>query len=286
MASKRPVGPAASTWARPTSPSTTPASQPSSTTGPRADLARPWTDTFDVLGDDERRTSTGPIRWGAPRGLRSLVEDLAQDLEVERREVADLAELDARAVVLAMPDPQARRLVGDHPVAGVLDREWEPVLALAARWTERAWDLDGAFVNDDPDVAWIADDGRRRGDDAPVLVAHSTPDRARAAPRRPGRGRAGPGRGRTPVARARRARRRPRPPLDVRAPDRRARGAVRPGRRPPARRRVRRRLGPSSEGRDRVGVRDRSRTGAGGAAQRALNPEHRIRRCSILSSPR
>ena len=74
-----------------------------------------------------------------------------------------------------MPDPQARRLVGDHPVADLLDREWEPVLALAARWPDRSWDLDGAFVNDDADVAWIADDGRRRGDDAPVLVAHSTP---------------------------------------------------------------------------------------------------------------
>jgi renalase len=84
-----------------------------------------------------------------------------------------------------MPDPQARRLVGDHPVADALDRAWEPVIAVAARWADRTWDgvsptgrFDGAFVNDDPDVAWIADDGRRRGDDAPVLVAHSTPELA------------------------------------------------------------------------------------------------------------
>ena len=34
----------------------------------------------------------------------------------------------------------------------------------------------GAFVNGDDALGWIADDGRRRGDDAPVLVAHSTPD--------------------------------------------------------------------------------------------------------------
>ena len=85
-----------------------------------------------------------------------------------------------------MPDPQARRLAGGHPVAGVLDREWEPVLAIAARWPRRTWDdvsptgrFDGAFVNGDPVIGWIADDGRRRGDDAPVLVAHSTPDLAR-----------------------------------------------------------------------------------------------------------
>ena len=88
----------------------------------------------------------------------------------------------ARATVLAMPDPQAVRLVGDHPVADVLTRAWEPVIALAARWDTRTWDdvsptgrFEGAFVNDDPAIGWVADDGRRRGDDAPVLVVHSTP---------------------------------------------------------------------------------------------------------------
>nr|WP_300050149.1 NAD(P)-binding protein [uncultured Nocardioides sp.] len=148
-------------------------------------LAREWTDTFTALGAGAPHSKTGPVRWGAPHGLRSLVEDLAADLAVERREVGALAELDADAVVLAMPDPQARRLVGDHPVCDELHREWEPVVAVAGRWSGRTWDgvsptgrFDGAFVNDDPDVGWIADDGRRRGDDAPVLVAHSTPDLA------------------------------------------------------------------------------------------------------------
>lgn len=148
-------------------------------------LARPWTDTFTALGDGGAETTTGPMRWGAPHGLRSLVEDLAADLGVERCEVASLEQLEADAVVLAMPDPQARRLVGDHPVADALGREWEPVIAVAGRWSDRTWDrmsptgrFDGAFVNDDPDVGWIADDGRRRGDDAPVLVAHSTPELA------------------------------------------------------------------------------------------------------------
>ena len=150
-------------------------------------LARPWTDTFCALGDGDPVVKTGPLRWGAPGGLRSLVEDLAGDLEVERYDVADVASLSGAAVVLAMPDPQARRLVAeDHPVAPHLDREFEPVLALAATWPERTWDdlsptgrFDGAFVNGDPVVAWVADDGRRRGDDAPVLVVHSTPDFAR-----------------------------------------------------------------------------------------------------------
>lgn len=144
----------------------------------RRGLAREWTDTFAVLGDDERDTTSGPVRWGATHGLRSLVEDLATGLDVERRQVESVAETDAGVVVLAMPDPQARRLVGDHPVADSLDREWEPVIAVAARWADRTWDLDGAFVNGDPDLGWIADDGRRRGDGAPVLVAHTTPELA------------------------------------------------------------------------------------------------------------
>src|SRR6478735_1495500 len=87
-------------------------------------LAREWTDTFTALGAGAPDSKTGPVRWGAPLGLRSLVDDLA----VERREVRALAEVDADAVVLAMPNPQARRLVGDHPVGDELHREWEPVI--------------------------------------------------------------------------------------------------------------------------------------------------------------
>ena len=83
-------------------------------------LARPWTDTFCALGDGDPVAKTGPLRWGAPGGLRSLVEDLAAGLDgraVRRREGVDA--LDGAAVVLAMPDPQARRLVGDdHPLSG------------------------------------------------------------------------------------------------------------------------------------------------------------------------
>ncbi len=144
-------------------------------------LAREWTDTFCVLGDGEPEAKQGPLRWGATRGLRTLVEDLAVGLDVERADLEDLSGL-GDVVALAMPDPQARRLAGDHAVAGRLTRGWEPVLALAAGWSERRWDgvspggrFDGAFVNGDETLGWIADDGRRRGDDAPVLVAHSTP---------------------------------------------------------------------------------------------------------------
>ncbi len=148
-------------------------------------LARPWTDTFAALSAGGRRQDkTGPVRWAAPGGLRSLVADLADGLAVEQEHdvtaVGPGPTVDGTAydaVVLAMPDPQALRLLDPATAAARLleGREWEPCLALAAGFAERGWDLDGAFVADDPVLSWIADDGSRRGDAAPVLVAHSTP---------------------------------------------------------------------------------------------------------------
>lgn len=148
-------------------------------------LARPWTDTFAVLAaDGTASTTSGPVRWAAPGGLRSLALDLAEGLEVESTRVVESAEpytVDGTAageVVLAMPEPQARRLTA-HPLGD--PQEWEPVLAVVLRWDERRWaaDLHGAFVNGHPDLAFVADDGDRRGDGAPVLVVHTTGDRAR-----------------------------------------------------------------------------------------------------------
>jgi renalase len=152
----------------------------------RRGLAREWTDTFAVLGDPDKSSTSGPMRWAAPRGLRSLVEDLASGLDVSAATAVERIDpglvVDGRsyaAVALAMPDPQARRLLdpGYAEAVAVLDDPYEPVLALTAGWPDRRWaDLDGAFVNGDPVLGWVADDGRRRGDGAAVLVAHSTAD--------------------------------------------------------------------------------------------------------------
>ena len=81
--------------------------------------------------------------------------------------------------MLALPDPQAKRLLDERlplTLEQVSSRRWDPVLALMATFPRRSWPaLDGAFVNGDPTLSWVADDGSRRGDGAPVLVAHSTP---------------------------------------------------------------------------------------------------------------
>jgi predicted NAD/FAD-dependent oxidoreductase len=157
----------------------------------RRGLARPWTDTFAVAGPDGLTGSKpGPLRWGAAAGLRSLVVDLATGLDVVAEHTVEQVRLDdagqpsidgeaVGAVVLALPDPQAQRLL-EPPVAATLALDpgsWQPALAVALGFGQRAWpaDLHGAFVHDSPVLDWLADDGSRRGDGAPVLVAHTTP---------------------------------------------------------------------------------------------------------------
>jgi predicted NAD/FAD-dependent oxidoreductase len=153
-------------------------------------LAHPWTDTFTVIDTGSSRAQAiGPMRYAARGGLRSLVEDLVGDLPhvVHPHEVEQVEPVGSRwsvdgdeydGVVLAMPAPQAADLLPPaHPVQDVLEPlRYDPVLALVAAYDERSWHpFDGIFVNDSAVLTFVADDGARRGDDAPVLVAHSSP---------------------------------------------------------------------------------------------------------------
>jgi len=172
-------------------------------------LVGEWTDSFHVW--DARGLSgpkSGPMRYSTPRGLRSAVEDIASGLgpevaihhpvDVTSISWADCLMVDGvsyDAVAICTPDPQALRLIDTSQPALAATRSaadghvhiWEPALALVAVFEERVWpDIDGVFVNDDPTLTWIADDGRRRGDGAAVLVAHSTPALAARNLRDPG----------------------------------------------------------------------------------------------------
>lgn len=159
-------------------------------------IARRWTDTFHVA--DARGVigpKLGPIRYATPRGLRSVVEDLASLLPEDLVEISHpvdvpplhregdriiVADDDYAAVAVCVPDPQALPLLADDAMASVreiLDSapQWEPVMSLTAVYDDVCWaDFDGMFVNDEAVLTFIANDGSRRGDDAPVLVAHST----------------------------------------------------------------------------------------------------------------
>jgi renalase len=131
-------------------------------------LARPWTDTF------RGQHGTAPMRWAAPGGLRGLAADLARELRVDYDSpVTSRSELsNAEAVVLAMPGPEALKIAD---LAAAREQSWSPVVTAVLSYGERSWPrFAGAFVNDHPVLATVFDDGDRRGDLAPVLVAHST----------------------------------------------------------------------------------------------------------------
>ena len=137
-----------------------------------AGLIRPWTDTLQVYeGGGAPRAAEGPMRWAAPGGLRSLAQDLARGLDVTLEHEITTAP-DADAVVLAMPGPQALRITA---LDAARRQRWSPVLTAVLTYPRRSWpDFRGAFVNGHPVLATVCDDGDRRGDAAPVLVAHST----------------------------------------------------------------------------------------------------------------
>ena len=87
-----------------------------------AGLARPWTDTFDVRdADGSWQSKSGPVRWGAPsgpalpgrargRGARPARRHRRRG-RPRRRCAPGRRPPRPPAVVLAMPDPQARRLL-------------------------------------------------------------------------------------------------------------------------------------------------------------------------------
>jgi predicted NAD/FAD-dependent oxidoreductase len=124
------------------------------------------------------------VRWAAPGGLASLVADLATRLDVQLgravRRVGPGPAVDgepADVVVLAMPDPQAAALLdpASPARAQVTGQAWHPAIAVVAGWAQREWaPLPAAFINGHPVLTALADDGDRRGDGAPVLVAHTT----------------------------------------------------------------------------------------------------------------
>jgi predicted NAD/FAD-dependent oxidoreductase len=156
-------------------------------------LARPWTDSFHVASSDGvEAVRTGPMRYAANGGLRSLIADSASKLpqvwssidvlSVSADDTSFIVDGERRsAVALCMPNAQAHRLldpslITDSRETALTGITYEPVIAVTAVFDEHCWeDFDGMFVNDDPVITWIANDGSRRGDDAPVLVAHVNP---------------------------------------------------------------------------------------------------------------
>lgn len=139
-----------------------------------AGVVEEWTDTFHVADSAGIvGVKIGPMRYRAPMGIRSVVEFLGEGIDVIEGEVTD-TNLANKKVALCMPTPQAAKM---FPQAHEINPSvWEPVIAVSMLFSEQFWqDFNGVFINDDVELTWIANDGARRGDGAPALVAHVHP---------------------------------------------------------------------------------------------------------------
>lgn len=170
-------------------------------------LVRGWFDTATVVDADGRHRRGGPMRYATAEGLRSLARTMVSEVShhsgvtvrqqlrvthiepvgrcvranIAHTEGENLHEYDA--VILACPDAQAVRMLGDERFTQLRTlltaHAWLPIITHTMVFSQRQWPAeDFWFVNDSDVLATIADDGARRGDDAAVLVAHSTPSHA------------------------------------------------------------------------------------------------------------
>ena len=138
-----------------------------------AGVVQPWTDTFHFAdAEGIAGVKTGPMRYRAEGGIRSVVEYLARDLVIEEGEITELPT--SERLALCMPTPQAARVF--PPASDLSSAAWEPVISVSMLFDHAHWsDFDGIFVNQDAQITWIANDGARRGDQAPALVVHMSP---------------------------------------------------------------------------------------------------------------
>lgn len=139
-----------------------------------AGVVSEWTDTFHVADSTGvHGVKVGPMRYRASQGIRSVVEFLAEGIDVVEGEIESVESPDEH-IALCMPTPQASKIFPQ--AASINPCTWEPVIAVSLLFDAVYWhSFDGVFVNADSAITWIANDGNRRGDHAPALVAHVHP---------------------------------------------------------------------------------------------------------------
>jgi photolyase PhrII len=162
----------------------------------RRGLVAEWRAPIGVHEDGAWRASEGSVRrWVGVPGMRALAAHLAADLAVRTdTTVASLArdgdgwrlhDADGRdvgrfdAVIVALPAPAAARLLRPHAPAlaeradaATMHPCWATLVAFDGAV---ALPYDGAFVNGDAVLAWVARDGSKPGRPEPhTWVLHAT----------------------------------------------------------------------------------------------------------------
>ncbi|WP_009632936.1 NAD(P)/FAD-dependent oxidoreductase [Synechocystis sp. PCC 7509] len=162
------------------------------------DIVTVWTDTrHEFKADFGLKTVKGEPLYIAPNGMSAIARFLAKDLEVQlSRRVVGLnlfndcwhlqfessnTEVIAKAVVMAIPAPQALVLIESFAAPRVLDSlrkvEFSACISAIARYPTNtplpSWR--SLTVLDDDTLAWIGNDSSKRlGNTLPIFVFHSS----------------------------------------------------------------------------------------------------------------
>ncbi len=158
------------------------------------DLVHEWTDTFHVFKDFEITTTTGPMRYAAKKGLRSLAcyelevlrqkgvkviqEKKVEKIKVENNKIKVDDEF-FDFVVLAMPGLQAARILEDQVSQELVKQTWDSALSAWLVIDGEIPKYDAMFVNDHEVISLIVNDGKRRKDNAPIINAITTSNYAK-----------------------------------------------------------------------------------------------------------
>lgn len=123
------------------------------------------------------------MRYVAPGGVTTLVTAMSEGLDVRiGGAVAHVSTGEAdgsrhRGVAVAIPSPAAREILDGSLTAerAASNTVFDPCIVVVLEFADRGWpELDACFVNDSAVLTFVVDDGRRQGDDHPVLVAFTS----------------------------------------------------------------------------------------------------------------
>ena len=157
-------------------------------------LVHEWTDTFHVFNDFEITTTTGPMRYAAKKGLRSLAFyelDLLQQkgVKVIQEKKVEKVKLENNKIkvddqyfdyaVLAMPGLQAARILEDEISKELAQQTWDSALSAWLVIDGEIPKYDAMFVNNHEVISLIVNDGKRRKDNAPIINAITTSNYAK-----------------------------------------------------------------------------------------------------------
>ena len=152
------------------------------------ELAFEWKEDFQVIENNQRITKSGPGRYVVKNGIKNLVFfelekikneiSFFKDTKVEAIELSGekvvVNKVEFDAAVLAMPAPQAARIVFDEKVQYELSQvKFNPVLVAWVALGELE-KFAGIFVNQDSDISLLINEGSKQNDGANVLTIYST----------------------------------------------------------------------------------------------------------------